>query len=202
MYHDRMKNRDLEYLAKLRDYYVAHRVLPSFSGIADLVGLGTTSAVSTFVKRMKAVGYLDSAPDRRLQPGKRFFEREIVDVVRAGQPEPANDTLPQTLEIDAYLIDNPSRTILLSVKGDSMVDAGLMPGDLLVVKRNAPADVGNIVVALVDGEPTVKYLEKDQEGFYLRPGNASYPVIRPRSDLELIGVVAGSFRKYCARRSA
>ena len=83
-----------------------------------------------------------------------------------------------------------------------MVDAGLMPGDLLVVKRNAPADVGNIVVALVDGEPTVKYLEKDQEGFYLRPGNASYPVIRPRSDLELIGVVAGSFRKYCARRSA
>ncbi len=197
-----MKNRDLEYLAKLRDYYAAHRVLPSFSGIANLVGLNTTSAVAAFVKRMKGEGYLDSTPDRRLQPGKRFFEREVVDVVRAGTPESANDVPPQTLEIDTYLIDNPSRTMLLSVKGDSMVDAGLMPGDLLVVKKNAPADVGNIVVALVDGEPTVKYLEKDREGFYLRPGNRRYPVIRPQNDLELIGVVTGSFRKYCARRSA
>jgi repressor LexA len=196
MYHGRMKNRDTEYLAKLRDYYSDHRVLPSFSGIANLVGLSTTSAVSMFVKRMKSLGYLDSTPDRRLQPGRRFFEREIVDTVRAGVPEPANDVQVQTLDIDAYLIDNPSQTILLTVKGDSMVDAGLMPGDMLVVKKNVPINIGAIVVALVDGEPTVKYLEKDRKGFYLRPGNQRYTAIRPKSDLELIGVVTGSFRKY------
>lgn len=195
-----MKNRDPEYLEKLRDYYAEHRVLPSFSGIANLVGLNTTSAVSTFVQRMKRQEYLDSAPDRRLQPGKRFFEREVIDRIRAGVPEPANDVLPQTFDIDGYLIDKPSQTMLLTVTGDSMVDAGLLNGDVLVVVRNAPAELGDIVVALVDGEMTVKYLAKDKNGFYLRPGNEQYEVIRADSQFELLGVVTGSFRKYSVRR--
>jgi repressor LexA len=191
-----MKNRDVKYLVELRDYYSEHRVLPSFSGVAKLVGLRSTSAVAAFAKRMKELGYLDSSPDRRLQPGRRFFEREIVDIVSAGTPQSAHDVQPQALEIDAYLVDRPSRTFLLTVMGDSMVDAGLLPGDNLVVKKNVPAEIGSIVVAIVDGECTVKYLERDREGYYLRPGNKNYPIIRAQNDLELIGVVTGSFRKY------
>lgn len=191
-----MKNRDPEYLAKLRDYYAEHRVLPSFSGIANLVGLSSTSAVAAFVKRMKGGGYLDSTADRRLQPGKRFFEREIVDVVRAGSPEPANDVVARILEIDAFLIDNPSRTILLTVIGDSMVDAGLMPGDTVIVKKGAPAKPGDIVVAIVDNDFTVKYLAEDRRGFYLEPGNKAHEPIRAKDHLEIFGLVVGSFRKY------
>lgn len=69
-----MKNRDHEYLDRLRDYYAKHHVLPSFATIASLVGLRTTSAVSSMVMRLKREGYLESSPDRRLQPGPRFFE--------------------------------------------------------------------------------------------------------------------------------
>ncbi len=191
-----MKNRDQEHLDKLRDYYAQHRVLPSFSVIAKLVGLKTTSAVSAMVDRMKSAGQLESAPDRRLQPGPRFFEREILDTIQAGQPQPANEPGIEGLNIDTYLIDNPSRTVLLRVKGDSMIDAGLMPGDTVIVKKHVPHNMGDIVVAIVDGEFTVKYLAKDKRGYFLQPGNKAYKPIRARNDLEIYGVVTGSFRKY------
>jgi len=191
-----MNNRDDLYLAKLRDYYAEHRVLPSFGTIAKLLGLKTSSAVAAMANRMKATGHLESSPDRRLRPGKRFLERPLADSICAGLPQPANDVLPEGFIIDEHLIDTPSRTVLLTVRGDSMVDAGLLSGDIVVVKKGAPASIGDIVVAIVDRECTVKYLAKDQHGFYLRPGNKAYQEIRPKDSLELFGVVVGEFRKY------
>ncbi|HLP67686.1 MAG TPA: S24 family peptidase, partial [Rhizobium sp.] len=191
-----MRNRDREHLAKLRDYYAAHRVLPSFSTIAQLVGLKTTSAVSVMVGRMKTAGYLQEAPGRRLQPGKRFFERDVADTVRAGYPQAANEIPIEGMNIDAYLVENPSRTVLLGVKGDSMTDAGLLPGDTIIVKKGAPAKPGDIVVAIVDDDYTVKYLARDQRGFYLKPGNKAYEPIRAQDHLEVFGLVVGTFRKY------
>ena len=190
-------NRDLEYLLKLQDYYAEHRVLPSFSGIARLIGLKATSAVAKITARLKEAGYLDATPDKRLQPGKRFFERAIADSVRAGLPAAANAVAAATFTIDESLIRVPSRTVLLTVKGDSMIDAGLVPGDTIVVLKGAPAKVGDIVVAIVDNEFTVKYLDVDKKGaFFLRPGNAAYPVIRPRDALEIFGRVEASYRTY------
>lgn len=191
-----MQNRDSEYLGKLQDYYAQHRVLPSFSSVAKLVGLKSTSAVAAMVNRMKAAGLLDQAPDRRLQPGQRFFEREVADSVRAGLPQPANDTMDQVVSVDEHLIKSPSRTVLLTVKGDSMADAGLMPGDTVIVEKSAPAKPGDIVVAIVDNEFTVKYLAHDKRGFFLSPGNKAYPPIRAKDNLEIFGLVVGSFRKY------
>ena len=191
-----MQNRDPEYLGKLQDYYAEHRVLPSFTAVAKLIGLKSTSAVAAMVNRMKAVGYLDQGEDRRLQPGKRFFERNIADSVRAGLPQPANDSMDQVVSVDEHLIKSPSRTVLLTVKGDSMVDAGLMPGDTVIVEKSAPAKPGDIVVAIVDNEYTVKYLAHDKRSFYLQPGNKAYPPIRPKDSLEIYGLVVGVFRKY------
>jgi len=191
-----MRNRDTEYLGKLQDYYAQHRVLPSFAAVAKLVGLKSTSAVAAMVARMKGAELLEQGQDRRLQPGKRFFEREITDSVQAGSPQPANDVSGHVMSVDECLIQSPSRTVMLTVKGDSMIDAGLMPGDTVIVEKNAPATPGDIVVAIVDTEYTVKYLAQDADGFYLEPGNAEYPPIRAKESLELFGVVVGSFRKY------
>lgn len=191
-----MNNRDPDYLAALRDYYAEHHVLPSYKAIGNLIGLASTSAVHALVQRLKKEGFVDSAPDKRLTPGKRFFEREVLDSVRAGLPQPANGALPEAMNIDDYLIENPSRTVLLTVKGDSMTDAGLMPGDTVIVKKGAPAKPGDIVVAIVDGEYTVKYLAHDKTGFYLKPGNKNYSDICANDHLEIFGLVVGSFRKY------
>ncbi len=191
-----MKNRDQQYLNQLRDYYAENGVLPSFSGIAKLVGLNTTSAVSTMVKRLKAEDYLVSTQDRRLAPGPRFYERPMVEeTVRAGMPEAIMDPSENPVLIDHLLVEEPSRTVILRILGDSMQDAGLLDGDRVIVKRGAVCKPGDIVVARVDGEFTVKYLAKDDQGYYLEASSPDFEDIRPQSELELFGRVTGMFRQ-------
>lgn len=187
---------DGQYLASLQDYYARHRVLPSYSAIGALVGLNSKASVAGMVLRLKAEGFLESSPDRRLKPGKRFFERPLAKSVRAGLPSPAVDASPEVLSIDEYLVAHPSKTLLITVKGDSMIDAGIHPGDVVIVEKRASANVGEIVVAIIDNEFTLKRLQKDRGRIVLKPENKAYPVIRPKSDLEIFGVVVGQFRKY------
>lgn len=191
-----MINRDVEYLGRLQDYYAEHGVIPSFSLIASLVGLKTTSAVSVLVSRLKVSGHLAATPERRLTPGLRFFERPLADTITAGNPAPSNDLRSDVVSIDRHLIQKPSHSVLLSIRGDSMVDAGLLDRDTIVVIKGAPYQVNDIVVAIVDNAFTVKYLAHDKSGYYLRAGNKAYPPIRAKDHLEIFGRVTGSFRKY------
>ena len=187
---------DTDYLAKLQDYYADHGVLPPYSRIMELLGFNSKSPVAALVSRFKLRGYLESTPEKRLKPGKLFFERPIFDSVRAGFPSPANDEQRDTLTIDEFLVERPSRTVLVTVKGDSMIDAGIHPGDTVVVEKGAAANVGDLVIAIVDNEFTLKTLEREKGQFILRPANPAYPVIRPHGQLEIFGVVVGQFRKY------
>lgn len=186
---------DRSYLHKLQDFYAAHRVLPSYATMGELLGLRSKSSVAALVARLKLAGYLDAAPDKRLRPTARFFERPLAESVRAGIPHPAGDSANDALTLDEYLIERPSRTVLITVKGDSMIDAGIQEGDIVVVERRQSADIGDIVVAIVDNEFTLKYLERDKTGFVLKPANPAYAPIRPRT-LEIYGVVVGLVRKY------
>jgi len=187
---------DSHYLDKLRDYVAVHGVVPPYSTLMQLMGYRSKSPAAALVNRLKTAGYLESAPNRRLRPGRRFFERPVYDSVPAGLPSPAGDESRDTLTIDEYLVDRPSQTVLVTVKGDSMNGAGIQPGDIVVVEKGAAAKPGDIVIAIVDNEFTLKYLDKEKDRFILRPANLAYPVIRPRGDLEIFGVVVGQFRKY------
>ncbi|WP_080707914.1 LexA family protein [Pantoea agglomerans] len=192
-----IKKRDSEYFNLLQDYYAENGVFPSFSGIASLVGLKTTSAVSAMVGRLKEAGFLVSLPGKRLAPGPRFYEREhITEVVPAGIPEGMINVGSDHVLIDRMLVAEPSRTVIISIKGDSMMDAGLIDGDNIVVKREEIYKSGDIVVAIVDGDFTVKYLAKDAQGFYLKPGNQAYDDIRAKQEMKIFGLVTGSFRVY------
>lgn len=189
-------SRDGQYLAKLQDYYARHRVLPSYSGISALVGLRSKASVADLVLRLKAEGFLESTPGRRLKPGRRFFERPFVEGVRAGPPTPPAELAPDIVTIDEYLVPHPSKTVLIKVLGDSMIDASIHPGDVVVVEKRASAEVGDIVVAVVDREFTLKRLDREHGRVVLRPENKAYPVIRPKGQFEIFGVVVGQFRKY------
>jgi len=187
---------DGQYLGRLQDYYAKHRVLPSYARIGGLVGLASKASVAGMVMRLKGEGFLQSTPDKRLKPGKRFFERPVAEHVRAGMPSPAADTAAETLTIDEHLVATPSRTLLIKVKGDSMIDAGILDGDTVVVEKRTTADIGDIVVAILDNEFTLKRLAREKGRIVLRPENKAYPVIRPKDDLEIFGVVVGQFRSY------
>ena len=114
--------------------------------------------------------------------------------VSAGFPSPAADHVEARLTTDEYLIKNPVSTFFVKVKGDSMIDAGITHGDVLIVDRSINPVVGNIVLAELDGEFTVKYLGRNQ----LIPANKKYQPIHflEGQTVSLIGVVTGSMRKY------
>ncbi len=187
---------DRSYLASLQDYYSQHRALPSYASIGELLGLRSKSSVAALVARLKLAGFIDSTPDKRLAPTKRFFERPLAaEPVQAGMPNPIDDSPADALTIDDYLIERPSQTVLIRVKGDSMIDAGILEGDLVVVEKSASAKRGDVVIAIVDNQFTLKRLDLDRGQFVLKPENKAYPVIRPEGALEIFGVMVGLVRK-------
>ncbi len=187
---------DRSYLTNLQDYYARHRALPSYATIGGLLGLRSKSSVAALVARLKLAGYLESTPDRRLAPTKRFFARPLAETpVRAGLPDAVEDGEADAVTIDDYLIERPSSTVLVRVKGDSMEDAGILDGDLVVVEKRAAAQKGEIVVAIVDNQFTLKRLDLEAGRFVLKPENKAYPIIRPEGALEIFGVMIGLVRK-------
>jgi repressor LexA len=187
---------DRSYLSALQDYYAQHRALPSYASIGHLLGLKSKSSVAAMVARLKLAGFIDSTPDRRLAPTKRFFERTLAEApVHAGLPNAVDDAHGDALTIDDYLIERPSQTVLVRVKGDSMQDAGILDGDLVVVEKTHAAKRGDIVIAIVDGQFTLKRLDLERGQFVLKPENKAYPIIRPEGALEVFGVMVGLVRK-------
>jgi SOS-response transcriptional repressor LexA len=85
---------------------------------------------------------------------------------------------------------------MLKVSGDSMIDAGIHPDDMVLVERGASPKTGNIVIAQVDGEWTMKYFVKDKSGIRLEAANKKYKTIRPGTSLEIGGIVRAVVRKY------
>ncbi len=85
---------------------------------------------------------------------------------------------------------------MLTVSGDSMIEAGIQPGDIVLVEKGASPRNGSVVVAHVDGEWTLKYYSKDKNGVRLDPANRKYQSIRPKQSLQIGGIVKAVIRKY------
>jgi repressor LexA len=189
----------LPYLGKLQDYYARERIVPSTTRLSLLWNVKARSWTHRIVQRLKEEHFLENAPGGRVRPGPRFFERTVGPMVRAGLPQQAADMQPELLRIDDYLIENPSQTILFPVKGDSMIDLGILEGDMVIIERANTASVGQVVLAIVDNEFTLKVLAQDKDGYYLEARNGrrnqDYPPIRPEQKLEIYGAYVGLIRK-------
>ena len=122
----------------------------------------------------------------------------MLGFVEAGFPTPAEEQLAETMNLDNYLIGNPEATFMLKVSGESMIDAGIHEGDLVLVERRTDAKDGDIVVAFIDGGYTVKYLRKRHGKIWLDPANINFRPIVPREDdeLQIMAVVKAVIRKY------
>jgi repressor LexA len=116
--------------------------------------------------------------------------------VEAGFPSPAEEMALDRVTMDELLLGAREKMYLLRVKGLSMVDAGIFEGDLLVVERTTHARVGDIVVANIDGEWTVKYLREKRGRRYLEAANEEYADLWPEHSLEVGGVVRSVIRTY------
>lgn len=190
--------RDAEYLGRLRDYYADARRIPSHQRIAALMGFASKTAARKLLGRLESAGFVERTPDDDAwMPTRRFFERPLADAtVRAGAPDLVEGSGGEPFLVDDYLVRTPSRTVMIPVKGDSMVEAGIHDGDIVAVERTKAAKSGDFVIAIVDNEFTFKELGTERGRFILKPHNKAYPVIRPRGELEIFGVVTGLVRRY------
>ena len=120
------------------------------------------------------------------------------DVVHAGFPSPAEDFAVKSIDLTATLITHPHATFMLRVSGESMKDAGIFDGDMLVVNKALKPRHGHIVVAVVDGDFTVKYLYQRAGMFKLKAANVTFPEITPREGqtIEVWGVVTSSIKQF------
>ncbi|HOJ38346.1 MAG TPA: translesion error-prone DNA polymerase V autoproteolytic subunit [Ignavibacteriales bacterium] len=122
----------------------------------------------------------------------------FVSNIPAGFPSPADDYLDKSLDLNKYLITNPAASFFVKVEGDSMINAGILSGDILIVDRSIEKPFGKIIVALLNNEFTVKRLVKSKNRVYLMPENPKYPNIEltEQVDFQVWGVVTGLVRKF------
>lgn len=172
--------------------------MPSYAEMMKLFSYRSKNAVFRFVHKCCKEGLLSKDGTGRLIPHKIRPAAKLLGTVTAGFPSPAEEELLDTMSLDEYLIHRPEASYLLKVSGDSMTGAGLKPGDLVIVERGRPVKNGDIVIAQVDGEWTMKYYWKNAQGVTLKAANPKYPPIHPKEELVVSGVVVAAVRKYHA----
>lgn len=183
-------------LTKIRTFFRKQKRLPSYQELADMFGFASKNAAFKLANKLIDAGFLEKDEKGKLLPKRLFAPLPITGIVQAGFPSPADEELVDTISFDEFLMERPEATFILKVSGDSMIDAGIQPGDLVLLERGRPVRDGDIVVANVDGEWTLKYYVKEKGKVVLMPANKNYQPIRPQQKLEIGGVVVSTVRKY------
>jgi SOS regulatory protein LexA len=170
--------------------------MPHDCELMALTGLRATHAVCTLVERFVEHVLLAQEATSRLLPGSLLVGLPVLGTVAAGFPSPADEELTDTMSLDAYLIRNKDATYVLKVTGTSMRDAGILPGDLLLVERGVQPRDGDIVIAQVDRAWTLKYFRRRGAHVFLEAANTDYQPIHPQEELTIAAVVRAVIRKY------
>lgn len=179
---------------------------PTLREIAEGIGLGikNIASVQKHLKSLEKKGYIKRIP--RKTRGIELTSLKlsnlniipIIGKVQAGLPIPAFEDVEGTIAVDSLFVRNADGTIALRVKGESMKNAGILPGDVVVVKLNEQINDNDIVVAFVDGEVTIKRIKRKEDTIDLVPENPEFDVITIKSNEErlyILGKVVAVFRR-------
>jgi SOS regulatory protein LexA len=189
---------DIEHKGKIVSFYTKHRRMPLYQELMKLTGFRSKNAVYKLINRLVDEGVLVKDAHGHVAPGAMLRGARLLGVVEAGFPSPAEEELLDVMDFDDYLTPNKESSYILKVKGDSMIEAGIQEGDMVIVERRQTYKPGQIVIASLGGEYTMKYLRKSGRGYYLEPANAKYKPMYPKDDenLSIEAVVTAVVRKY------
>lgn len=180
---------------------------PSRREIAEGLGLSSVATVQEHVESLVEKGLVDRTPERtarglsltQMPPlfGEKTQELPLVGRVAAGYPIEAIETY-ETVSVPDMFIGGKGVHFVLQVTGESMIEDGILDGDFVVIEKTDRARNGQTVVALIDGEATIKRYESKKGEIELHPANANFDVIRvdPTKSFQVAGVLKGVFRKY------
>ena len=184
------------YQTKLESFYSQNKRMPTYSEMSKLFGFKSKNAVFRVVRKLMDAGMVAKDHLGRLIPTKSFGEIQLAGFVTAGLPATVEEELADTVSLDDLLVKNKSLTYMLEVNGDSMIDAHIEKGDMVLVERASQAKDGDIVIAEVDGEFTMKYFRKEGSKVWLEPANKNYQPIYPEHSFNINAVVKAVIRKY------
>ena len=208
-----LNKREKAILKVIEKQIMTHGYPPSVREIGKAVGLSSTATVHGYLNELEDKGYIKRQDKKgrtlRLLKGgsgeakktssKDFYvQKELVEVpvigkITAGEPILAVENVTDTFPIPIDFVGN-SECFMLTVRGESMIEAGILDGDYILVKKQNTANNGEIVVALIGDEATVKTFYKEEDHIRLQPENSTMdPIIVP--NCEILGKVAGVFRK-------
>jgi repressor LexA len=188
---------------------------PTLREIGEYMGIRSTNGVNDHLRALERKGYLrrEDMKSRALRvvdqmdkaaPSSKPSDENLIDVrilgrVAAGLPLLAEENVIDTVRIDRMMLRGGRETFGLRVTGDSMIDAGILNGDYIFVRRQATAERGEIVVALIGDEATVKYYYPEKDYIRFQPANSQMaPILVRSADFKptmLLGVVVGVFRR-------
>lgn len=181
---------------KITTFFRDNGRMPSYSEIAEIIGVRSKSVVHFWVAKLLDAGILQKDAKGFLSLTRNPRALKLAGEVCAGLPVSAEQEIRDIVSLDDYLVRNPENSFLLSVTGDSMIDAGIQEKDLVIVEKNKEPKNGDIILAEVDGNWTMKYFCKRGKMVTLEAANSKYPPIIPRMDLRIAGVITAVVRKY------
>lgn len=174
---------------------------PAVRDICNGVGIKSTSTIHGHLKRLQENGKIDYSSGKRRAitvpelENERVLSMPVVGQVTAGVPILAEQNIERTLSLPADMFSSDENVFALKVKGESMIGAAILDGDYVIVHRQSTASLGDIIVALVGDEATVKTLANVDGRVVLQPENPAYePIPFDRSDCQVLGKVCGVFR--------
>jgi repressor LexA len=184
------------YQNKLESFYTEHKRMPTYSEMLKLFNFKSKNAVFKIVEKLMEAGLVAKDHLGRLIPTKNFGEVQMAGLVTAGLPATVEEELADTVNLDDLLIKNKPLTYMLEVDGDSMIDAHIEKGDMVLVEKTSNARDMQIVIAEVDGEFTMKYFREKGNKSWLEPANKNYKPIYPENSLNVVAVLKAVIRKY------
>ncbi|MFA6105741.1 MAG: transcriptional repressor LexA [Patescibacteria group bacterium] len=185
-----------KYFSSLLTFYRKHGYLPSFREMLKLTGLKSTNAIAKHFSAWVKGGLLYKDHNGRFTLADSILGLPLLGTVEAGWPSAAEEELADTMDLDEFLIHNREATYMLTVSGESMIDAGINPKDLVLVERGREPKDGDIVIAEIDSGWTMKYFYKKGGQVSLEPANKKFKTIYPKNELKIAAVVTAVIRKY------
>lgn len=185
------------YKDKLVNFYNRDRRMPTYSEMMNLFGFKSKNAVARLVDKFIEEGIVKKDHLGRLIADQSWDSIPMLGSVKAGFPADVSEEMRETINIEDYLIAKKENSYMLTVDGDSMIDAHIADGDMVLVEKTNVAKDGQIVIADVDGEFTMKYFRKDKNNkVWLEPANQDFKPIHPKMYLNITAVVKAVIRKY------
>ena len=184
------------YQKKIESFYSENKRMPTYSEMMKLFNFKSKNAVFKIVEKLMEAGTVAKDHLGRLIPSETFGEVPMLGFVTAGFPAGVEEEMTDTVNLDDLLIKNKPLTFMLKVDGDSMIDAHIEKGDMVLVEKTNQAKDMQIVIAEVDGEFTMKYLREKGNKRWLEPANKNYKPIYPEHSLNVVAVLKAVIRKY------